>query len=49
MSLLFTDARWREQNQKLLHNLSKTSTILETAVKTNQLPPPDEALDIFNT
>ncbi|PYH67803.1 Zn(II)2Cys6 transcription factor, partial [Aspergillus vadensis CBS 113365] len=49
MSLLFTDPRWREQNQKLLHNLSKRATILETSVQKNSLPSAEEALIVFNS
>lgn len=49
MSFLFTDPRWREQNQKLLHNLSKRATILETSVQQNSLPSAQEALVVFNS
>ncbi|KAF9883419.1 hypothetical protein FE257_003502 [Aspergillus nanangensis] len=49
MSLLFTDTRWREQNQKLLHNLSKPATIIETEVQPNPLPEAEEALIVFNS
>ncbi|GLA91472.1 hypothetical protein AtubIFM57143_004972 [Aspergillus tubingensis] len=49
MSLLFTDPQWREQNQKLLQNLSKRATILETSVQQNPLPSAEEALVVFNT
>ncbi|GLA27964.1 Zn(II)2Cys6 transcription factor [Aspergillus phoenicis ATCC 13157] len=49
MSFLFTDPRWREQNQKLLHNLSKRATILETSVQQNSLPSAREALVVFNS
>lgn len=49
MSLLFTDSRWREQNLKLLQNLSKSSTIPEMSVQPNSLPSAEEALIVFNT
>lgn len=49
MSLLFTDSRWREQNLKLLQNLSKSSTIPEISVQQNSLPSTEEALVMFNT
>lgn len=49
MSFLFTDPRWREQNQKLLQNLSKRATILETSVQQNSLPSAQEALVVFNS
>lgn len=49
MSLLFTDSRWREQNLKLLQNLSKSSTIPEMSVQPNSLPSAEEALAVFNT
>ncbi|XRM43485.1 hypothetical protein ABZX51_006660 [Aspergillus tubingensis] len=49
MSLLFTDPQWREQNQKLLQNLSKRATILETSVQQNPLPSAEEALVVFNS
>ncbi|KAB8204063.1 hypothetical protein BDV34DRAFT_122643 [Aspergillus parasiticus] len=48
MSLLFADARWRDQNSKLLQNLSQSSGILETSVQPNSLPPAEEALAVFN-
>ncbi|KAB8262310.1 fungal-specific transcription factor domain-containing protein [Aspergillus pseudonomiae] len=48
MSLLFADARWRDQNLKLLQNLSHSSGILETSVQPNSLPPAEEALAVFN-
>ncbi|KNG80493.1 Zn(II)2Cys6 transcription factor [Aspergillus nomiae NRRL 13137] len=48
MSLLFADARWRDQNLKLLQNLSQSSGILETSVQPNSLPPAEEALAVFN-
>ncbi|KAE8363937.1 hypothetical protein BDV27DRAFT_129247 [Aspergillus caelatus] len=48
MSLLFSDARWRDQNLKLLQNLSQPSGILETSVQPNSLPPAEEALTVFN-
>ncbi|KAL5356276.1 Zn(II)2Cys6 transcription factor [Aspergillus floccosus] len=49
MSFLFTDARWREQNQKLLNNLSKRGSVLETGVQQNSLPAAEEALLVFNS
>ncbi|KAE8381743.1 hypothetical protein BDV26DRAFT_301017 [Aspergillus bertholletiae] len=48
MSLLFADARWRDQNLKLLQNLSQSSSILETSVPPNSLPPAEEALIVFD-
>lgn len=49
MSLLFTDLRWREQNLKLLQNLSKSSAILETSVQPNSLPSVEEAREMFDS
>jgi hypothetical protein len=48
MSLLFTDSGWREKNSNLLQDLSKSSVIVETTVKPNPLPDPEDALIVFN-
>lgn len=49
MRVLFTDAGWRERNQKLLHNLSKGASMLETRVQQNSLPAAEEALVVINS
>ncbi|RAH68084.1 fungal specific transcription factor domain-containing protein [Aspergillus aculeatinus CBS 121060] len=48
MSTLFADTRWRDQNVSLLQNLSKPSAVLETSIRANSLPPPEEAHLLFN-
>lgn len=48
MSVLFTDFRWKEQSVKLLQDLSRVSTALETAVQPNPLPSAEQARIIFD-
>ncbi|OJJ41955.1 hypothetical protein ASPWEDRAFT_126279 [Aspergillus wentii DTO 134E9] len=46
---LFADAGWKQQNPKLLQNLSKTSSIPEMAISPNPLPSLEEARAVFDS
>ncbi|KAH8645932.1 fungal-specific transcription factor domain-containing protein [Tricladium varicosporioides] len=48
LSVLFTDSKWRDNNADLLQSFGHGTQIVETAVKSNSLPPSQEARVIFD-
>ncbi|PLB53674.1 hypothetical protein P170DRAFT_481666 [Aspergillus steynii IBT 23096] len=48
MSYLFMDPEWRERYPNIVQQWSIASAVAEISVEPNPLPPPDEALAVFD-